>query len=86
MNNVFSFFLDAQEQADCFEFVHRHAKKGCFIIHNPDIETATAHLKLSFTVSEWVEKIPTEDDCEMFANGNVDVLSDCKMLGFYRVL
>ncbi|EYC02528.1 hypothetical protein Y032_0099g3167 [Ancylostoma ceylanicum] len=30
-------------------------------------------------------KIPTEEDCEMFANGDKDVLSDCQMLGFYRV-
>uniref|UniRef100_A0A0K0CUA1 Class I SAM-dependent methyltransferase n=1 Tax=Angiostrongylus cantonensis TaxID=6313 RepID=A0A0K0CUA1_ANGCA len=56
MNNVFSFFWDTEQQADCFEFIHKHAKKGCFIIHNPDIETASAHLKLPFTINEWIEK------------------------------
>ncbi|KAE9420403.1 hypothetical protein Angca_000276, partial [Angiostrongylus cantonensis] len=57
MNNVFSFFWDTEQQADCFEFIHKHAKKGCFIIHNPDIETASAHLKLPFTINEWIEKV-----------------------------
>nr|CDJ95873.1 Methyltransferase type 12 domain containing protein [Haemonchus contortus] len=85
MNNVFSFFMEADEQAACFEFVHQHAKKGCLIIHNPEIETVLAHLKLSFTAEEWLEKIPINEDCEMFANGDKDVLSDCETLGFYRV-
>ncbi|KAK6014555.1 methyltransferase domain protein [Ostertagia ostertagi] len=85
MNNVFSFFMEADEQAACFEFVHQHAKKGCLLIHNPEIETVLAHLKLSFTVEQWLERIPTDDDCEMFANGDKDVLSDCATLGFYRV-
>ncbi|ETN78965.1 methyltransferase domain protein [Necator americanus] len=85
MNNVFSFFMNADEQASCFEFIHKYAKKGCFIIHNPEIETVFAHLKLPFTTKEWLQRISTEDDCDMFANGDKDVLSDCKMLGFYRV-
>lgn len=85
MNNVFSFFLDPEEQAACFEFIYKHAKKGCLIVHNPEIDTVLKHLKLSFTTNEWLEKIPTEDDCEMFANGDKDVLSDCESLGFYRV-
>ncbi|CAJ0588139.1 unnamed protein product [Cylicocyclus nassatus] len=85
MNNVFSFFLSSDEQADCFEFVHRNAKKGCLIVHNPEISTVLTHLKLTFKTEEWLEKISTAEDCEMFANGDQDVLSDCEMLGFYRV-
>uniref|UniRef100_A0A0N4VSP8 Methyltranfer_dom domain-containing protein n=1 Tax=Haemonchus placei TaxID=6290 RepID=A0A0N4VSP8_HAEPC len=104
MNNVFSFFMEADEQAACFEFVHQHAKKGCLIVHNPEIETVLAHLRLSFTAEEWLEKvsalsdwlkvllnpvflvqIPINEDCEMFASGDKDVLSDCETLGFYRV-
>ncbi|WKY09505.1 hypothetical protein Q1695_002124 [Nippostrongylus brasiliensis] len=85
MNNVFSFFMDADEQAASFEFVHKYAKKGCLIIHNPFIETVLCHLKLSFKSEDWLEKISTDEDCEMFANGDQDVLSDCRSLGFYRV-
>ncbi|KAK6061229.1 methyltransferase domain protein [Cooperia oncophora] len=86
MNNVFSFFMEADEQAVCFEFIHQHAKAGCLLIHNPKIETVLAHLKLSFTVEQWLEKIPIDDDCEMFASGDADILADCATLGLYRVL
>ncbi|VDM80038.1 unnamed protein product [Strongylus vulgaris] len=85
MNNVFSFFMDREEQAECFEFIHKHAKKGCLIVHNPDIRTVLAHLKLTFQTQEWLEVISTNEECEMFANGDQDVLSDCEMLGFYSV-
>ncbi|KJH51555.1 hypothetical protein DICVIV_02292 [Dictyocaulus viviparus] len=85
MNNVFSFFLDSEQQADCFEFIRKHTKKSCLLIHNPDIETASAHLNLTFTINDWLDRISTESDCEMFADGNMDILSDCKTLGFYRV-
>ncbi|VDL63528.1 unnamed protein product [Nippostrongylus brasiliensis] len=90
MNNVFSFFMDADEQAACFEFVHKYAKKGCLIIHNPFIETVLCHLKLSFKSDDWLEKvgrltIPLPTFTLMFANGDQDVLSDCTSLGFYRV-
>ncbi|KAK6054081.1 hypothetical protein COOONC_08414 [Cooperia oncophora] len=72
MNNVFSFFMEADEQL--------------INATNPKIETVLAHLKLSFTVEQWLEKIPIDDDCEMFASGDADILADCATLGLYRVL
>lgn len=87
MNNVFSFFMSVEEQVSCWEFMKSNAKKGCFILHNPNIKDILSHLvdKLSFTVDDWLEEITTEKDCASFAMDNENLFEDCQSLHLYKV-
>ncbi|CAB3398268.1 unnamed protein product [Caenorhabditis bovis] len=76
MHNVFSFFMTDSEQEDCWEFMHKHMKKGTILIHHPEIELSTEYLNLSFNVKDWLETVDTAVECIDFAGSDTEVFED----------
>jgi predicted RNA methylase len=62
MNNVFGFFLPADEQVNCWQTLRKILRSGTYLIHNPSIDSVTSQLPLGFVVSEWLQQIATEVD------------------------
>ncbi|CAJ0586792.1 unnamed protein product, partial [Mesorhabditis spiculigera] len=87
MNNVFSFFMSAEERVSCWEFLHKNLKPGCVIIHNPAICDIAEHLPLSFKVEEWLqEKRLFEIAYEFCGTEKSTEYEDCTQLHMFRVI
>ncbi|CAD5234456.1 unnamed protein product [Bursaphelenchus xylophilus] len=57
MNNVFSFFLDPNEQVKCWNELKRILPSGAILVHNHSIDYVTNHLNLGFEIEDWVDVV-----------------------------
>ncbi|VIO88805.1 Uncharacterized protein BM_BM1950 [Brugia malayi] len=85
LHNVFSFFLPLADQTECWEFLRKSTRPGTAVISNPAIEAITEHLILSFSISDWLEKIETGYLVAQYAGVNQDLFNDCVKLTLYKV-
>ncbi|XP_057329528.1 uncharacterized protein LOC130670244 [Microplitis mediator] len=65
LNNVFESYLPEDKQAEMWNFLKEHIKKGAFIVSRPHIKEILDKLDVNINVDEWVKKVEgTEGSCQ----------------------
>jgi len=63
MNNVFDWFLSADQQVVMWEFLHRTLPTGCLMVTIPSLETSLKPLKTKINLNKWVKALDEYKSC-----------------------
>lgn len=87
LNNVFQFFLPAQEQSECWRALKAFLRSGTLVLSNPSIPEAIKDLPDlgDFSVQAWAEEIPILSQAAKFAGTDEDLYEELSNLHLYRI-
>ncbi|MGH0179821.1 UNVERIFIED_CONTAM: hypothetical protein FKN15_015402 [Acipenser sinensis] len=84
MNNVFEYFLDAEEQSRAWQCVSQHTrKKGALLLTVPSLQESIERLQFSIQLNQWVEEVPLDYEVYLGQDTDADAL---KQVHLYRIL
>uniref|UniRef100_A0A914CGZ6 Phosphatidic acid phosphatase type 2/haloperoxidase domain-containing protein n=1 Tax=Acrobeloides nanus TaxID=290746 RepID=A0A914CGZ6_9BILA len=76
MNNVFGFFQNVETQVDCWRKLRNSFNIGTILIHNPSLDSVTAHLDLGFDLNEWLEPIDLKPSFDLYVGNDENLYGD----------
>ncbi|XP_041131145.1 uncharacterized protein zgc:109986 [Polyodon spathula] len=84
MNNVFEYFLDAEEQTRAWQCVSQNTrKKGALLLTVPSLQQSIERLQFSVQLNQWVEEVPLDYEVYLGQDTDADAL---KQVHLYRIL